>query len=331
MQAAYEEGKILLNRRKIENVIADKKSSEEERQKLKLVLEARNYAFKLGLNPKESFTKYTKLNRDVLAYVLLASKKDSFSLYTWWYPIVGTVPYHGYFDLEDARADAKELEEQGFEIWLRPTEAFSTLGWFNDPVLSTTLQNEPLRIVNTVIHESFHTTLWFPNQVIFNESVANFIGLRGAWDFYRDKFRACPSTDTDCIKEAGPAFAEARRQYELELELATVIEALYSDLEALYQSDLSSEAKLSKREELFNKHVAPFRKRYPTLRILKSINNAEIMQLKLYLTELDTLAQHFKNHHYRWKPFIESFKALAKEDLKPEDDIFKRLTQGDAS
>src|SRR5690606_33281988 len=112
--------------------------------------------------------------------------------------IVGSVPYKGFFEKEDAEHAAQKLELAGFETWVRGTDAFSTLGWFDDPVLSTTLSNSIPSIVDTVIHESVHSTVWIKGRVDFNESLANFIGGQGAYQFFKEKYELCQSEDPGC-------------------------------------------------------------------------------------------------------------------------------------
>lgn len=91
-RSAYEESKILLNREKIDKVVADPSVDKELQRKLSLVLDARNFAIDhIGLNPKQSFTLYSKVNKDVLLWVLAASRPDSFKLYSWRFPIAGDV------------------------------------------------------------------------------------------------------------------------------------------------------------------------------------------------------------------------------------------------
>src|SRR5206468_10096322 len=106
-------------------------------EKLKVVLAAREYAKdSLKLRTKHSFTTYSRLDHDTLVLVLSAAYRDTLKPYTWWFPIVGTVPYKGYFDFGAAQRDAKKLFDQGFDVYVRPSDAFSTLGFFNDPLLN---------------------------------------------------------------------------------------------------------------------------------------------------------------------------------------------------
>src|ERR1700741_2856883 len=138
LRGAWEEGKILGRRRPIVQVIADPRQTPETRRKLQLVLAAREFGRDaLGERVGESYTLYAEKESDTLATVLSAAYRDRFAAKTWWFPIVGSVPYKGFFHEEDARREAARLEAEGYDIYMRPTSAFSTLGWFNDPVLST--------------------------------------------------------------------------------------------------------------------------------------------------------------------------------------------------
>lgn len=300
LRAAYEQSRILLARERIDAVIADPATDAEARSKLTAVLAARRYAALIGLVPGDSFTKYAEVDRDVLAWVLLGARRDSFELHTWWFPIVGRVPYKGFFERADAEEAAGVLEKEGFETFVRGTEAFSTLGWFNDPVLSTTLRHPELLMVNTVLHETVHTTVWVPNHVDFNESLANFVGYTAAVDFYRDQRP----------DDAGQ-IAAARTARERELRLGAVIDELYGELDELYRSDLPAAEKIRRRAEVFDRVMFGVRATYPDLRILQSINNAEIMQLKLYLTRLDLFEALFEGVGRRWPEFLDEIRSIA--------------------
>ena len=141
LRAAWEEGKILSRRKPIARIVQDTATDWETRDKLLLVLQARQFAAdSLGLNAGNSYTLFSRVDSDTLVMVLSAAYKDRFQPRTWWFPIVGDVPYKGFFELEDARREQRRLEARGFDTYLRPSAAFSTLGWFNDPLLSTVLR-----------------------------------------------------------------------------------------------------------------------------------------------------------------------------------------------
>ena len=285
-RAAWEEVKILNRRQPIARVIADPRTDDETRGKLRLVLQARDYAAdSLGLAAGESYTLFSRVESDTLALVLSAAYRDRFQAKTWWFPIVGDVPYKGYFDERDARRDVRELEAEGLDTYLRPTSAFSTLGWFNDPLLSTLLRYDEVSLANTVIHEILHNTYYAPGQAVFNESFASFVGGRGAVEFF-------------CARDgaASPRCARARAAWEDDLLFGAFLTSLVRDLEALYgRADLSSEQKVARREEVF----AAAKERYaaevrPRLRVenfdrfmREQLNNATIISRRIYYDRLD--------------------------------------------
>ncbi|HUQ47975.1 MAG TPA: aminopeptidase [Gemmatimonadaceae bacterium] len=187
-RGAWEEGKILARRQPIDKLASDPRTDPVVRRKLAIVLAARQYAKdSIHLKTKESFTTYSKLDHDTLVLVLSAAYRDRLEAYTWWFPIVGSVPYKGFFDFDAARAAAKSFREDGYDVALRPSAAFSTLGFFNDPLTSTTLAIDSLDLANTVIHETTHNTFYAPGQAAFNESFASFVGARGAAALFRSR------------------------------------------------------------------------------------------------------------------------------------------------
>ncbi|MGI9140893.1 MAG: aminopeptidase [Gemmatimonadaceae bacterium] len=187
-RAAVEEARILAGRRPIRELIQDPALADSVKEKLRLVLAARRFAAdSLGLNPGASFTTFSDIGRDTLVLVLSAARRDSLAGYSWRYPVVGRLPYRGFFELSDALEARRDLEAKGYDTYLRTSDAFSTLGWFDDPLLSTTLRHDTLDLVNTVIHEITHSTYFPKGQAIFNESFASFVGARGAERFFRSR------------------------------------------------------------------------------------------------------------------------------------------------
>ena len=185
-RGAWEEAKILSRRQPISEMVSDPRTPKDIKSKLKVVLAAREYAKdSIRLRTKDSFTTYSRLDHDTLVLVVSAAYRDTLKPYTWWFPIVGRVPYKGYFDFAEARKAARGLAADGFDVYVRPSDAFSTLGFFNDPLLNTTLKGDSLDLANTVIHELTHNTFYAAGQAPFNESFAMFVGARGAAAFFR--------------------------------------------------------------------------------------------------------------------------------------------------
>jgi predicted aminopeptidase len=181
------EARILWGREPIARVLARPDLTPELRERLQLVLDVRRFAGDvLGLRVGDTFSSFAEVEGDAIVWVVSAAHRDRLEPYTWWYPVVGRVPYQGYFERPDAAAAADVLDGRGYDVDVRPATAFSTLGWFADPLLSTTAKADPLHLAEIVIHELFHGTLYVPGATAFNESAATFVGHRGAIAYFCD-------------------------------------------------------------------------------------------------------------------------------------------------
>lgn len=282
-RAAVEEAGILWRRRPIVDVVADPATPPVTRGKLELVRAARGFAAdSLGLLAGESFTTYATIARDTLVLVLSASRSDRLAEKRWIYPIVGSVPYKGFFSFDAALREARELEREGMDTYLRTADAFSTLGWFNDPLLSTMMDEDSIDLAATVIHELVHNTLFVPGHVDFNESFASFVGYRGAERFFQ-------------VRGEAPLAARAAARWRDQLRLGRFYQQLFEELEAIYAPGLAGPSVREQRQQVFRDAAAQLRG--PTGRALETIdgarlaeqpiNNAVIIARRLYVTNFE--------------------------------------------
>ena len=251
IRAGIAEAKILRARRPIPEMILDPTTDDRTKTKLTFVMEARNYAIDVfELDVGRSYTSFAQLESDTLAMVLSAAQKDRLTPKTWWFPIVGRVPYKGYFDEDAAMREQEKLEEDGFDTFLRPTAAFSTLGWFADPLLSTLIRLDEVDLVETVLHELSHNHLFVKGQVRFNESFATFVGRAGAIEFFCNREGGGPDT-VKCLR------AQARWRDHQRFE--AFINNLVEELQVVYQDTaVAFDTKLVEREGIFDESLETF-------------------------------------------------------------------------
>jgi predicted aminopeptidase len=290
-RAGIEETRILQAREPIAELVADRTTDPAVRHALRLVLESRDYAAKIGLEAKETYTTYADIGRDTLLLVLQAAPKDCICPHTWKYPIVGRIPYKGFFDFNAARRTSDRMAARGYDVYLRPSAAFSTLGWFNDPLLSTALTRDSVELAALVFHEIAHNTLYVKSATPFNESFAQFVGYRSAESFFAER------ADTANARAAGDRLHDEMVLGEFYRDLIARLDSLYAtrpDSAALEAG--RAEAGAWARARLQGPVGARFRSfsvgRLPE----RPVNNARLIGATLYRTRLDLFDKWFDRH-----------------------------------
>lgn len=313
VRAGWAEAGILWRARPIAKLVADPRTPPATRQKLALVLAARAFAAdSVKLAAKESFTTFSQVDRDTLVVVLSAAYRDQLRFKTWWFPIVGSVPYKGYFDVREATRAAAELSRDGFDAYLRPASAFSTLGYLNDPLLSTTLEEDSVSLVNTVIHELTHNTFYASGQAVFNESFANFVGAHGSEWYYT-------------VHGDSASVRLAEEEWVRQKMLGRFWSAVYTSVDSAFTAHPASKAeRLAAREIVFASARARFASEIePTLPgydarkpIALHLDNAALMSRRLYRTGLDDFDAVYEREGRRLPAAIARIIAIAKGNTK---------------
>ena len=310
-RGAWEEAKILSRRQPISELLADPRTPLDVKDKLRIVLAARQYAKdSIRLRTKDSFTTYSRLDHDTLVLLVSAAYRDTLKPYTWWFPIVGRVPYKGYFDFTAARRDAKNLAADGFDVYVRPSDAFSTLGFFNDPLLNTTLKGDTLSLANTVIHELTHNTFYASGQAPFNESFAMFVGARGAAAFYR-------------MRGQEPAAAKLDAEWEDDKLLARFWSRVIQSLDSAYAAHPDDkEVRIRARDTVYLRaRQALISEIAPALRTINPryaqrvpLDNASLLARKVYASDLDVFDRIYEREGRNLRRTIGRVIALARSE-----------------
>jgi len=285
--------------------------TEKNRRFVEQVQDIRRYAKEeLGLNLGKNYTRYVRIDRDYLAAVVSACAADSFTRHEWEYPVVGALPYKGFFNVEDARKERAKLEKKGLDVWIRGVDAFSTLGWFRDPLYSYMRDYPPDRLADLIIHESLHATVFIKGQAQFNEELAEFVGSEGARMYTESRYGA------DSAEYRAMISGEAdNKRYVL------FIQELIRELNELYESEKSGEEKLSEKEKIIDAAKERFASEYENIFsgegcrgfLEMPVNNAYLELYRLYYTEDAYIANLFTKSGKTLPDFIAAAKTLPKK------------------
>jgi len=222
------EGQIRLLRaaRPIEDVLADPATPPDVREALAEVAPVLDYARALGLDVGRQYRTYAEWPGDRVVTALVATRPGEVEAAGFWYPIVGEVPYKGFFEPARAESEAARLRERGLDTCLVPVPAYSTLGWFDDPVATPLVRRGPGPLAETLLHELVHATVFVADDADWNEGIATFLGQEGAVRFF-------------AARDGNGAAEAERRRIADERAVARELRALRDRVAALYREPAS--------------------------------------------------------------------------------------------
>ena len=224
--------------RPVDRIPADDLSAGEQ-ELLQRVATIRTFAeTRLGLAAGDGYTTYYRSDRDHLVDVVSAAREFSFVRKEWWFPVVGRVPYKGFYRPEPARRLARRLDRRGWDVIVRPVEAFSTLGYLRDPLVSYMQSYSDARLAELIIHEMAHATIWVPGHASFNEEFATYVGRAGAVLYLEDRYGA-DSPEVHSVRDDRADVERFRRD----------VLALRDELAALYARRAGAPVETLRREK----------------------------------------------------------------------------------
>ncbi len=331
LRNAWAQVDLLWSREPLEKVLESPRLSEVDKAKLRLARDAKQFAeLRLGLNRNMNYESFVQLDRDSVSYVINAAPVDRLEHHTWWYPVVGSLPYRGYFNREVAEREAKALAASGeLDVHWRGVAAYSTLGWFNDPILSSMLRYEDYTLVNTIIHESVHATVFIKSNADFNERLATFLGNWAADLFFAERdgpdsatvkaaraerraeqiFSKFISKELDLLHDwfAGPAA-------ELKKDRAAFLKARrdrYAEIHARFHAEI---------EPALRAAHAPTADHYARALDPERLNNARLLLWRTYVYDLSDFESALNKWQGDTRKLVEWAKAL-KSDSDPEAEL----------
>ena len=280
----------------------------------------------LGLRDTKNYKAVVELDADRLATIVSACASDSFDRYLWSYPVVGKLPYKGFFKPEEAEKEAARLKRKGLDVLVRPVDAFSTLGWFADPLFSFMAEYDEAELAETIIHEMVHATVFVKQAKDFNEEFATFVGRQGALA-YLESARGPDGEVTE----------KALRSREDSRAFAAYLRNTARALAKIYSSGASREEKLRLKAEVVRSrakeyeglpegtfHNAAYRS-FP----MDRINNAFLDLYRLYEGE-DELYLDFLSRvcHGNLSEFVRTVAGISDRKGDPKESMRALLASG---
>lgn len=299
--------------RPLDQVIKDETTPPRIKKLLTAVPAMKAFGESYGLKPTSNYIEYVALDRPYVVTIVSACEELRFEPKTWKFPIVGGFPYLGFFKPERAREFAEELKkEKNWDIDVRGAPAYSTLGWFRDPILSSMISESESAtgdLVEVILHESVHATLHIDDQSPFNEGLADFMAKRLAPIYLKEKYG-----------EKSPELRAYLEDVAYSKEYAVAFREAYKTLDRLYQSDVSGDEKRKRKLEVIEGLKARFK-------ISRPINNATLFQFKTYSGAEEVLEKAFLKCGSDWKRFLSSLSRIRESFRKPHqselDSIFQ--------
>ena len=281
------------------------------KSKLKLIQQARQFAIdSLGLKDTKNYSTMYDQKGEELMWVVIACEPFRLVEKRWDFPVVGSVPYKGFFDKEKAFAERETLQKEGWDVSIRNPGGWSTLGWFTDPILSGMLRRSDGDLASLIIHEMVHATLYVKDSSDFNENLASFIGDRGAEIFLARTFGDTSRQYQEYTHQDG----DYRKVAEHMLRGTLGLDSLYK----LFTSEELVETKKEKKEQFIRRIVNAFDtitfsdgKRRSNRFSKRLPNNTYFISFRTYESKHDTMkeawVEQFKND---LKRMINYYKAL---------------------
>ncbi len=317
-QAAHGQGRLIVHQRKISRLVRDPATDPQLAARLQVAQRARRFASQqLGLPDNRSYTGYVALDRPYVVWNVFATPRFSVQAVPQCFPVAGCVAYRGWFREAAAKADAKRLQARGDDVWVGGVSAYSTLGWFADPILSSMLRWDDDELDGTIFHELAHQLIYVKGDTAFNESFATFVQAEGLREWRQS--RGLPPHERTRAMDDG--FTR------LVLDLRARLQALY-----VGAADEAAMAAGKQRE------IAAFRRRYAQWRerdwpgnhrydswVAQPINNARLLPFGLYDQWTSAFAVLFRRAENHWPAFYASVRSLARMPKSQRDVTLQAL------
>ncbi len=299
---------VLGRARPIDELLADPTLAPELRSRLERVLAIRNFASQaLRLPDNDSYRRYADLGRPFAVWNVFAAPELSLQAKEWCFLFAGCVAYRGYFSLPAAQQQAEQLQREGYDVHVGGAIAYSTLGWFNDPLLNTMFGRPEPELAGLLFHELAHQKLYVPDDTAFNESFAMTVEREGV-----RRWLVSQRIGTDYV-----AYLESARRQE---EFTALVLRYRERLETLYRSAHSDDDKRRRKQELFSDlklEYVQVQQRWGGYsgydRWMENLNNAKFVSVGLYHDYVSAFEVLLAQQHGDLSAFYAAARKLAQQ------------------
>ncbi len=306
---------LLEQRKPISEILADKEIKSKLRDLLETSQKIRDFASKeLDLPENDSYRMYADLKRQYAVWNVVAAKEFSTEARKWCFLFVGCLSYRGYFLKADATAYANELKKEGYDVYIAGAKAYSTLGWFDDPLLNTMMYKSEARRAGIIFHELAHQVVYIENDSAFNEAFATTVEEEGIRRWMEKNGK-------------NKQYQEYLINKKRDSEINQLLQETREELKQLYKIKISDKEKRQKKIAAFSlmqKKYAQLKKSWGGYNAYdhwtrQELNNAHLLLIATYHDLVPTFKAMLKKENYNLKNFysaVEKHGALDKEERK---------------
>ncbi|GJM04192.1 MAG: aminopeptidase [marine bacterium B5-7] len=268
---------IIQKRQNINTLLGNNELSDSQRKRLEVVMKLREFSIsQLGLPDNNSYLSYADLERDFVIWNIFATEEFSLSPLKWCYLIVGCLNYRGYFSEADAKNHVIKLKEQGHDTFIGGVSAYSTLGWFDDPVLNTMLRWNDIQLATVMFHELAHQQLYIKNDTEFNESYAEAVATIGVVKWLEQ------SSDNNLLSEYIQFQSQEKKFISLVMKYKAALDKLYRSETDKKQMLIQKKAVFQQMEDEYKTLSHHWKKDRYTHWFSTDLNNAKLAAIVTY-------------------------------------------------
>lgn len=320
-QAARGQLTIVFGREDIQRLLERQDLSAELEEKFARVMDIREFAeTELGLPVGNNYSTYVDVQREHVVWNVFAAPEFSVDPVNWCYPIAGCVSYRGYFSEQSALSYATKLEEDGFDVYTGGVDAYSTLGWFEDSLLSTVLNRADYQLAGLIFHELAHQLVYLPGDTTFNESFATAVEREGVR-------RWLTSSDEKSNIDA------ALLDYDRQQQFVNLVADYRERFDSLYKLDLEAASMRSQKSQL----QQALREEYDLLKqqwegyegydgwFSRSLNNAQLSTVASYNDLLPFFVAVFDQSNQDFSAFYREVRRIAELPERERNELVAEI------